>query len=107
MALLVFGVVLTASRTGVIGVMILGAWALVDRRLGAASRRVLLSGLSGAEGALIDPVTGDFLFSTFNGGNQLVRVSGFVAPPEPVPLPATLPLLLGAVGVLLARRRPR
>jgi hypothetical protein len=72
-----------------------------------ASRRVLLSGLSGAEGALIDPVTGDFLFSTFNGGNQLVRVSGFVAPPEPVPLPATLPLLLGAVGVLLARRRPR
>ena len=70
-----------------------------------ATRRVLLSGLSGAEGALIDPVTGDFLFSTFGGGNQLVRVSGFVAPPEPVPLPATLPLLLGGLGLLLARRR--
>jgi hypothetical protein len=70
-----------------------------------ATRRVLLSGLSGAEGALIDPVTGDYLFSTFGGGNQLVRVSGFVAPPEPVPLPATLPLLLGGLGALLARRR--
>jgi O-antigen ligase len=43
MALLVFTVVLTASRTGVIGVVILALWAVVDRRLGQASRRTLLA----------------------------------------------------------------
>lgn len=43
MALLVFAVVLTASRTGVIGVAILAVWALVDRRLIPQSRRILLS----------------------------------------------------------------
>lgn len=43
MALLVFAVVLTASRTGVIGVVILAVWALIDRRLGPWSRRILLS----------------------------------------------------------------
>jgi len=69
-----------------------------------ATRRVLLSGLTGAEGAVIDPVTGDFLFSTFGGGNQIVRVSGFAAP---VPVPAALPLLLAGLGVLLARTRRR
>lgn len=42
-----------------------------------STQRVFISGLSGAEGAAIDPVTGDFLFSTFGGGNQIVRVSGF------------------------------
>lgn len=42
--------------------------------------REMVVGLSGAEGALIDPVTGDFLFSTFGGGNKVVRISGFVAP---------------------------
>lgn len=41
------------------------------------SRRVFLSGLSGAEGALIDPATGDFLFSTFGGFNRVVVVRGF------------------------------
>jgi len=49
-----------------------------------ATRRVFLSGLTGAEGAAIDPVTGDFFFSTFGGSNQVLRVSGFSAPiPEP------------------------
>lgn len=42
-----------------------------------ATRRVFVSGLGGAEGAVIDPVTGDFLFSTFGGSAGVVRVSGF------------------------------
>jgi hypothetical protein len=41
--------------------------------------RDVITGLQGAEGAVIDPKTGDFLFSTFGGGNSLVRVSGFKA----------------------------
>lgn len=44
-----------------------------------ATQRVFISGLGGAEGAAIDPVTGDFLFSTFGGGNHVIRVSGFTA----------------------------
>ena len=48
-----------------------------------SSRRVFMSGLSGAEGAFIDPVTGDFVFSTFGGGNRVVVVRGFSAPPPP------------------------
>jgi len=41
--LLVFGVVLTASRTGIVGVLLLAAWSLLDKRL-TASSRVLLAG---------------------------------------------------------------
>lgn len=40
----------------------------------------LITGLNGAEGAVIDPVTGDFLFSTFGGGNRIILVSGFSIP---------------------------
>lgn len=40
----------------------------------------LITGLNGAEGAVIDPVTGDFLFSTFGGGNRIILVSGFSPP---------------------------
>jgi hypothetical protein len=73
------------------------------------SRRTFLSGLSGAEGAVLDPLTGDFLFSTFGGGNHLVRVSGFtVLPPTtPVPEPETYAMLLAGLGLLgvIARRR--
>lgn len=78
----------------------------------AASRQLFVTGLTGAEGAFIDPVTGDFLFSTFGGLNQVVRVSGgFVAPPPPPPtgVPdagSTLVLLgvaLGAMGASLRR----
>lgn len=56
-----------------------------------ATRRTFISGLSGAEGAYIDPVTGDFLFSTFGGGDRVVVVRGFAspapnnAPARPVP----------------------
>jgi hypothetical protein len=45
-----------------------------------ATRRVFMSGLTGAEGAAVDPLTGDFLFSTFGGGDRIVRISGFSAP---------------------------
>lgn len=44
------------------------------------TRRDFLTGLSGAEGAVIDPITGDFLFSTFGGGDRVLVVSGFSAP---------------------------
>jgi hypothetical protein len=46
-----------------------------------ATRRLFMTGLSGAEGAVIDPVTGDFLFSTFGGGNRVIVVQGFIPPP--------------------------
>lgn len=68
-----------------------------------ATRRTFLSGLTGAEGATIDPVTGDFFFSTFGGSNRVVRVSGFAAP---IPEPGTWLLMgLGLAGCLLAARR--
>lgn len=85
-----------------------------------ATRRDFLTGLSGAEGAAIDPLTGDFLFSTFGGGNQVVAVRGFLAPPpscggadQPpcaTPEPGTLPLaalvLLGMAWVW-SSKQPR
>jgi len=45
-----------------------------------ATAREMVTALSGAEGAWIDPVTGDFLFSTFGGFNRVIRVSGFERP---------------------------
>lgn len=67
------------------------------------TRRTFLSGLTGAEGATIDPVTGDFFFSTFGGGSRVVRVTGFTAP---IPEPGTWALMaLGLAGCLLAVRR--
>lgn len=46
------------------------------------TRTVFVEGLTGAEGAVIDPLTGDFIFSTFGGGNRVVAVRGFTAPPS-------------------------
>lgn len=60
-----------------------------------ATCRDFVQGLSGVEGGFVDPVTGDFLFSTFGGGNQIIEVSGFNSP---VPEPGTL--LMMATGVL-------
>ena len=45
-----------------------------------ATRVEFLTGLSGAEGAVVDPLTGDFLFSTFGGSSQVVAVRGFGTP---------------------------
>jgi hypothetical protein len=45
-----------------------------------ASRQDFVTGLSGAEGAAIDPVTGDMLFSTYGGGNQVYQVQGLAVP---------------------------
>jgi hypothetical protein len=74
----------------------------------ANTRRNFITGLTGAEGAAIDPLTGDFLFSTFGGANQIVVVQGFI-PPEPptpgVPEPGTLALLAAALGLLSQRLR--
>jgi len=50
-----------------------------------ANQQNFMQGLSGAEGSFIDPLTGDFLFSTFGGSNQVVRVSGFQSLVSPTP----------------------
>lgn len=74
----------------------------------AGTKSLFLNGLTGAEAAVIDPVTGDFLFSTFGGDNQLVVVSGFV-PPPPVPEPSALALFGTALAAwfgVAQRRKP-
>ena len=43
------------------------------------TRRDFITGLSGAEGAAIDPLTGDFLFSTFGSANHVIVVQGFTS----------------------------
>ena len=70
-----------------------------------STRRVVVKGLSGAEGAAIDPATGDFFFSTFGGGNQVVRVTGFAAPVTQVPEPETYALMLAGLLAIAAKRR--
>ncbi|HUJ49819.1 MAG TPA: IPT/TIG domain-containing protein [Bryobacteraceae bacterium] len=47
--------------------------------------QVFISGLSGPQGAAIDPLTGDFFFSTFSFGeaNEVFKVS--LTSPEPMP----------------------
>ena len=52
-----------------------------------ATRRTFLTGLDGAEGALLDPVTGDFVFTTFGGGSRVLVIRGFRPPPPQLPPP--------------------
>ena len=40
-------------------------------------RRLFVINLDGAEGATIDPTSGDFMFSTFGGGDRIIVVRGF------------------------------
>jgi hypothetical protein len=88
------------------------------------TRAVFISGLTGAEGAVIDPITGDFLFSTFGAVNHVIVVRGFAIPPTPPPGPTPTPppgpaaavptlsypmlamlgLVLAAVAVFVMRR---
>ncbi len=86
-----------------------GAYELdADGNPDVSTRRPFVTGLSGAEGAAIDPLTGDFLFSTFGGANQVVVVQGFLAPPPPngAPEPGTLALGgLALLAMVFARRR--
>ncbi|MBI2928089.1 MAG: DUF11 domain-containing protein, partial [Verrucomicrobia bacterium] len=44
------------------------------------TRRSFVKGVFGAQGAAIDPQTGDFLFSIHGGSNYVVSVRGFVSP---------------------------
>ncbi|HYD01020.1 MAG TPA: GC-type dockerin domain-anchored protein [Phycisphaerales bacterium] len=39
--------------------------------------RPFITGVLGAEGGCIDPLTGSFLFSTYGGGNRVLLVGGF------------------------------
>ncbi len=65
-----------------------------------ATRRLFMDGLTGAEGAFIDTLTGDFVFSTFGGGDRVVVVQGFN-----IPGPAPLTLAIAGLGLAAARRR--
>ncbi len=73
----------------------------------AGSRQDFITGLSGAEGAVMDPLTGDFFFSTFGSGDRLIQVQGFAAPSE-VPEASTWAAIgfvsLAACGKALRRR---
>ena len=45
-----------------------------------AQSQDFIRNLPQASGACIDPVTGDFLFDTWGGSNEVIRVSGFATP---------------------------
>ena len=45
-----------------------------------ATRRNFVTGLAGAEGAFVDPITGDLLLSTFGTGGRILVVRGFSRP---------------------------
>jgi hypothetical protein len=73
-----------------------------------ASRHDFITGLNGAEGAFVDPVTGDFMFSSFGSGNEVFIVSGFVPPPSSAPEPGTIAGLaigfIASMGFALRRK---
>lgn len=70
-----------------------------------STRRDFITGLSGAEGAFLDPLTGDFLFSTFGGGDRVLVVRGFA---PAIPEPGSLALVgLGLLGGGVAYRLRR
>ncbi len=62
-----------------------------------SSKTLFVSDLSGAEGAVIDPVTGDFLFSTYGGGDRVIAVQGFTSPAPTYTVGGTVSGLTGSV----------
>jgi hypothetical protein len=48
-----------------------------------STKRVLVTGLSGAIGASIDPLTGDFIFGTFGSPGPVFALRGFLPPSAP------------------------
>lgn len=52
-----------------------------------AQSQDFITGLTGAVGAAVDPVTGDSLFTTFGTDNKIILVKGFAVPPAPAPIP--------------------
>jgi len=67
------------------------------------TRQDFITGLTGAEGAFIDPVTGDFLFSTFGtGSDSIYEIQGFNLPS---PEPGTLLLIASGIPMLIRRFR--
>ncbi len=73
----------------------------------AATQRSFITGLTGAEGAFIDPLSGDFLFSTFGINNRIIAVRGFAAAPTAVPEPGSVAFLtvISLTGAGFAARR--
>jgi hypothetical protein len=73
-----------------------------------ATRTVFVNGLTGAEGSAIDPVTGDFLFSTFGEINQVIVVQGFAPPPTNTPtgVATPTPTNTGVPATATATRSP-
>lgn len=66
------------------------------------TRRDFITGLDGAEGAYLDPVSGEFMFSTFNFANSSVLVArGFASTAEP-PVITTTALVSGTVNAAYA-----
>lgn len=49
-----------------------------------ATIRPMVTGLANAEGASIDPVTGDYIFTTFGGSNLFYVLTGGFIPPPPI-----------------------
>jgi O-antigen ligase len=78
-AALVFGVVLTASRTGLVSVLVLALWGLIDRGLSKPSRATLVaSPLIYALGWFVMARWAEFSHHTFGGAARLAEtdVSG-------------------------------
>lgn len=67
-----------------------------------STQRTFITGLSGALGADIDPLTGDFLFSTYGGANHVLSVQGFTMVPEPS---TYLLMALGFAGLVAFTRK--
>jgi hypothetical protein len=85
----------------------ISVFAIDSNGLPTGTGTAFITGLTGAEGAVVDPLTGDFLFSTFGGGNQVYEVQGFSNPGSGTPEPGTFFLMAGGLAAVFAARRRR